>query len=148
MKLTRLIYKSRLASQLELTELLDLAKRADDNNAKMSISGILLLSRGTFLQVLEGPSINVNRLYAKIAQDPRHNDIELLSVTDTDDRHFGKWNMKGVALETLPGDESEVLSRKYGQVNGELVIPNDAQLAFSMLFDIFHRRARAALAKE
>ena len=80
MKKCRLIYKSKAGPKLlESGKLQELAERASSNNAEAGITGLLLLTGEQILQVLEGPGRFVNQLYAKIINDTRHSEIELVS---------------------------------------------------------------------
>lgn len=51
-----------------------------ENNLERSITGILLFSDGNFMQIMEGESNSLFRLYNKIKEDNRHHHlIEILS---------------------------------------------------------------------
>ncbi len=55
-------------------------RKSKANNPALGITGVLCFSEGIFLQVLEGGRSAVNRLYNRIAADPRHTDVELLAT--------------------------------------------------------------------
>ena len=63
------------------------------NNARLDISGILLFSDGTFLQVLEGEKDAVQGLYDRIARDDRHHGTKVLLTRETPRRSFPDWSM-------------------------------------------------------
>ncbi len=68
------------------------------------MTGLLCLSGGVFLQVLEGGRDRVNALYHRIARDPRHTDVVLLSYEEICERRFGGWSMGRVDMARLnPG---------------------------------------------
>lgn len=73
-----------------LVELLETSRR---NNAKLEISGMLLYADGNFIQYIEGPEANVGALYDRIATDPRHRNLTVLSEGETDSRRFPDWAM-------------------------------------------------------
>lgn len=55
--------------------------------------------RDYFFQVLEGDASIVDALVEKISQDPRHNEVTILSSeTGCEERLFTEWGMKTVAL--------------------------------------------------
>lgn len=54
---------------------------------------MLLYSEGSFMQVLEGEEETVEALMSKIADDPRHHEIIVLSREPIEARDFGKWSM-------------------------------------------------------
>ena len=57
-------------------ELEGLSAKAQEKNKIDEIVGILLLSGNQSIQVLEGPVRYVNKLYRKIIQDKRHENVE------------------------------------------------------------------------
>ncbi|MCK7492603.1 MAG: BLUF domain-containing protein [Comamonadaceae bacterium] len=68
------------------------------------------ISEGIFLQVLEGGRSAVNRLYNRIAADPRHAEVELLSYEEIGERRFAGWSMGQVNMSAAePGAAAEVL---------------------------------------
>lgn len=69
------------------------------NNPQHKIGGVLYFSNNYFFQCLEGGQEAVNRLYNKIAEDPRHHNIQSLSVNRVSERYFTNWSMKYIALE-------------------------------------------------
>jgi Sensors of blue-light using FAD len=65
---------------------------------------VLCFSEGIFLQVLEGGRSAVNKLYNRIASDPRHSDVELLCYEEIGERRFAGWSMGQVNMSRLnPG---------------------------------------------
>ena len=132
----RLVYKSDTSWDLLSNEILrDLAIKAEQNNCSLSISGLLILSGETFLQVLEGPSDSVNKLYQKILKDERHHDVTLISYEQIASRCFEDWSMRVVELDDLPMASRENLWSKYDTDDGRVIIPEDAPKALALLFD-------------
>jgi len=79
------------------------------NNAKLGITGLLIIKGRTFMQALEGEVEVVDALYRKIEQDPRHKNIILLSEESITQRQFPNWNMGFKNLDHLASWESEKL---------------------------------------
>ena len=131
-----LIYKSD-TSWDDLTNeiLVDLANKSAKNNRAKELSGLLVLSGETFLQVLEGPSEAVNDLYAKIIAYPRHTKLRLLSFEPIASRQFSEWSMHVVDLYDLPAHHRELLTIKYPMKEDCIEIPDQASLALSLLLD-------------
>ncbi len=77
-------------SQADLRELL---RKANENNSKLGITGMLLFKAGNFLQVLEGEQETVLTLYKRIAQDPRHTRPIILFQGIAPQRDFPDWSM-------------------------------------------------------
>jgi Sensors of blue-light using FAD len=74
---------------------------AQAHNEASGISGVLCQGQGLFLQVLEGERRLVNELYARIVQDQRHTNVELLEFQEITKRRFGRWSMAHVYLSKL-----------------------------------------------
>jgi Sensors of blue-light using FAD len=60
---------------------------------------VLLQGQGLYLQVLEGERMAVNRLYARIVADLRHQDVALLLLEEVSRRRFAGWSMAHVDLQ-------------------------------------------------
>ncbi|NNM76300.1 BLUF domain-containing protein [Sphingomonas sp. ID1715] len=63
------------------------------NNGGARVSGLLLFNGKRFLQLLEGPAVQVEETYARILRDDRHFAIVKLSERQIDEREFGGWEM-------------------------------------------------------
>lgn len=95
--LHRLIYASRQAfapeqdAEHEIDALIRVSIR---NNRAASITGLLLVHAGRFVQALEGPAEAVMTTYRRIVDDPRHAETKLIHAGPAPDgRAFGDWNM-------------------------------------------------------
>lgn len=69
---------------------------ARSHNKSLGITGALLMSADHFVQVLEGEEDVVRGLYAAIAEDPRHDSVELLEDGMVPERVFARWSMARV----------------------------------------------------
>ncbi len=106
--LIQLVYVSaatHLFSEQELAEVLACARK---NNAALSITGMLVYSEGSFMQVLEGAETAVDELFNKIGTDERHGHVIRLMRNAISARSFGAWTMgfanaSRVDLLNLPG---------------------------------------------
>lgn len=136
MSLCRLVYKSKTSWDVLTNELLfSLAEKSARNNAEQDISGLLILSDETFLQVLEGPDDAINALYAKIITNKLHHDVTLLSYEQVARRNFGDWGMRIVDLNDVPMSPRELFRKKYEDTEGYIHVPDDALCALALLFD-------------
>lgn len=99
--LVRLMYASRASASLDQEELHTLLRHCKAENPKRGITGVLCLSQGIFMQVLEGGRMAVNQLYNKIATDSRHTDVVLLDYAEIRERRFAGWAMGQVNLQRL-----------------------------------------------
>ena len=101
--LVRLMYASRAAESVGADELAAILKRSKENNAGAGVTGVLCFcpDAGIFVQVLEGGRDAVSALYNRIAQDPRHRDVVLLSYQEIGERSFASWSMGQVNMSRL-----------------------------------------------
>jgi hypothetical protein len=86
-----LIYASQSTTEGDcITSIL---QASHHNNPALDITGMLYLSGGVFVQLLEGPEAAVMALYLKIRQDPRHQRCTLLFAEVCSNRLFHDWSM-------------------------------------------------------
>ena len=132
----RLIYKSRVTRELDWPVIEDILHHSAANNSLAEVTGFLLATRNHFLQVLEGRFEDVNETFFRIARDPRHARIQLLSFEVVDARLFGSWAMKGIGILDANTDLARQLIAKYGEEDGGVRFPLESWLALSMIHDI------------
>jgi len=102
--LVRLMYASRALPSVNQDELLAIVRKSKANNPAVGVTGVLCFSEGIFLQALEGGRSAVNKLYNRIASDPRHTDVQLLCYEEVGERRFAGWSMGQVNMSRLnPG---------------------------------------------
>lgn len=99
--LVRLMYASRATESLGQDELVAILKKSRVNNHGAGVTGVLCLSGGVFLQVLEGGRGAVSALYNRIVTDPRHHAVTLLSFEEIGGRRFAGWSMGQVNLNRI-----------------------------------------------
>lgn len=94
--LHRLVYASRQTfgpDQRPDEEIDALIRASIRNNRAASVTGLLLIHSGWFVQALEGPAQAVMTTYRRIIEDPRHGDQRVLSAGPAEEREFAHWNM-------------------------------------------------------
>ncbi|MGY9049303.1 hypothetical protein P775_16170 [Puniceibacterium antarcticum] len=89
----RLIYASRPVDYAPETLGAVLAG-SQRRNIRDDITGALIARADLFLQMLEGPASLVDQAYARIRQDPRHENMRLLVRRETQWRLFPGWTMR------------------------------------------------------
>jgi Sensors of blue-light using FAD len=92
MNLTRIIYYSERNASAAL-DLRQLLTTCHTNNGRDGLTGFLHFNGFYFLQVLEGSRAAVSACYHRIAADPRHSNIVLISCSDVRERLFPSWSM-------------------------------------------------------
>lgn len=103
-----MIYVSSARGPLSKEELVDILTKSRTNNAKLEITGLLLYREGNFMQMIEGERSAVEKLYARIADDPRHGGIISLFRGEVTAREFPDWSMgfrdlQSDEVRSLPG---------------------------------------------
>ena len=122
--LYRLIYASQATGPQSDGDLVALLKEARANNALRGVTGLLLYSSQSFLQVLEGAKEDVEAIYAKIEQDRRHQSIRLLTRSTVESRKFDQWSRgfehidEDQLAKALPGFKA---ATEYPLVNPALI---------------------------
>lgn len=91
--LMHLIYTSAAAPGLGDADLEDIVQVSRTNNARRSITGMLLFTKGSFFQVLEGDEGTVQEVFATIVADPRHSHATRIIQEPIAHPDFGDWTM-------------------------------------------------------
>ena len=68
-------YVSTAISTITIENVSEVFDGIVENNLELGITGVLLFSRGNFMQVMEGPPHNLLPLYETIKRDQRHHHI-------------------------------------------------------------------------
>jgi len=89
----RVIYCSQATHDVSPDELVQLLEVSRRNNEKVGLSGMLLYSSQSFLQVLEGDAAALQVTYARILADDRHVNLRLLMNADVAAPLFPDWTM-------------------------------------------------------
>jgi len=135
----RLIYRSIAdPNSLDERSLANLENQAANNNRRLGICGLLLLSGDRFLQVLEGTPKFVNQVYCKVIQDKRNHDVTLISYEGVVKTEFNEWDMKLVNLDSLDTQVQKLFYEKYPVANNLFLFNDDAFLMTALLVDMRH----------
>ena len=81
------------------------------NNAADGITGMLIVYRNRFLQVLEGAESAVEDRFVAIRHDRRHTDFRVVYCDRTDERAFPRWSM--CAQDLSPTDQAILEALDY-----------------------------------
>ncbi len=91
--LSQLVYVSNRkpnCTQAEIDNILEACKK---NNPELEITGVLLYSEKKFIQLVEGESSVIIKLYDKIKLDNRHDQVRMISLSPIKDKSFPSWHM-------------------------------------------------------
>tara|TARA_B110000091_G_C13648996_1_gene404553 strand:+ start:77 stop:478 length:402 start_codon:yes stop_codon:yes gene_type:complete len=75
---------------LDIKKMMKIAKKFNSEN---KITGCLLYYKHRFIQILEGEEEIIKELYAKIKQDKKHYNVNLLYINEISERIFPRWSM-------------------------------------------------------
>ena len=90
MFLVSLIYTSEMTGDMDFMDILEVSRA---RNERDSITGVLLFCNNNVVQCLEGSREAVNKTYARIIRDRRHQNPLLLDYRGLSTRNFAKWSM-------------------------------------------------------
>lgn len=116
--LKQVIYISNTTADFSDDALTTLLLQARRNNALDSISGVLIHHGKCFVQCIEGPASAIDRLFARIARDPRHTNVITLLERSIEQRSFPGWHMGCTRV-----DESQYLqlaNSRWERINDDL----------------------------
>ena len=100
--LIQLLYLSKSAPGVGSSDLADILATSSRKNQALGITGILCHKGGYFLQLLEGEETSVLELYLKIARDPRHTDLVIISISTATSQIFEGWAMGAIDESLVP----------------------------------------------
>lgn len=133
----RLIYRSKAGSDFSSTHYTEeFSKKCSDSNKSKNITGLLVLTHGSFLQAIEGVYEEINQLFCRIAKDPRHTEVQIINFELINMRIFPDWYMKTITIEDLSERTQQTLKEKFGSPEkNHLEIPIEPTLVRSLLLD-------------
>ena len=138
----RIIYASQATHDVSPDELVALLELSRRNNEAAGLSGMLLYSSQSFLQVLEGEPDALAATYARILADGRHTRLRLLMDAEVPAPLFPDWTMgfEHVDDEDLAEElDGFTAAFEYPLVNpdlvtNELIFPTDKTLNVTHAF--------------
>lgn len=101
-----LIYVSKAEENVDYDEILNILTHSWKYNHNSYVSGMLLHDNGHFMQIIQGPILTIDKLYARIEHDPRHKDLKLIGEELLHERDCTGW---GIGLY----DDQEVANVFY-----------------------------------
>jgi hypothetical protein len=97
-ELVMLLYTSMATRPMTDEDLVTILQVSRRNNTADEMTGLLLYHNGNFMQILEGPRVNVEHTYQRITRDPRHRYVVTVLKQPITERTFGAWRMSFVNL--------------------------------------------------
>ncbi len=107
-ELFQLIYVSSATAEYDADAIKNILESSVRHNAENGITGLLLYSHGSIMQVLEGTAEAIAETMKRIVADTRHFSVSEILYAPIPERDFGTWSMGFHELtvadaETLPG---------------------------------------------
>ena len=93
----QMIYRSRFrpVDAGASSTLRAIVSTSERNNARDRVTGYLVFDKAYFMQILEGDRPDVERIFQRIQQDPRHTELFTLYRGEVSERAFPEWSMGG-----------------------------------------------------
>lgn len=89
----RFVYVSHAPDDMNLETLQDISTISNERNRRDDLTGALLWTSGVFLQLLEGPKLELEATVARISADPRHSNMTTLVNKRVREITCGNWDM-------------------------------------------------------
>lgn len=106
--LSRLVYFSRPVA-LGDAEIDAIARACYVNNSASHVTGVLFYNGQWFIQVLEGAQSTLTAMFATIATDPRHREVNLIEFAFVPRRLFADWSIQYLGSSA----EQEAIIRRH-----------------------------------
>lgn len=107
--LVSMTYASRANPDVSAKDFNEILQQAQQNNAANGITGMLTFNKDYFLQTIEGPRAQINRLLYSLISDQRHHDLQLIETRELKHREWSKWSMNYAS----PTEENAAVYLKY-----------------------------------
>lgn len=91
--LVSMTYASRSNPNVSAKDFNEILQQAKENNTANGITGMLTFNKDYFLQTIEGPRAQINRLLYSLIADQRHYDVQLIETRELKQREWSKWSM-------------------------------------------------------
>lgn len=85
-----LAYRSVAKNNISKQDISDILESANKFNLDNKITGCLVFYDNYFIQILEGDRKKVKDIFSKIAKDPRHYSVKILSEGLKEERFFSR----------------------------------------------------------
>ena len=110
MALRSVTYTSLARADLLESDLEDIRRTAQTENAARGITGLLIFNGTHFLQIIEGSKAALGQLMENLRRDQRHSRVEVRHDDPIDERSFPDWSMELVKVSTDSVDAKATVS--------------------------------------
>jgi len=107
--LMSMTYASRANPNVSAKDFNEILQQAQINNAANGITGMLTFNKDYFLQTVEGPRAQINRLLYSLIADQRHHDLQVIETRELTHRLWSEWSMNYAS----PTEKNAAIYLKY-----------------------------------
>ena len=97
----QIVYLSTAVSSMTDNDLVELLQQSRRKNFLNDVTGVLLYSHQSFIQVIEGPNKAIDSIYKSIENDTRHSNIIKVIDAELPKRNFTDWTMGFATADSL-----------------------------------------------
>lgn len=132
-----LSYRSSALQEFNDQELSELEISASNSNKKLGITGVFLYNNGDFFQSLEGPPVQLEKVWSKILADNRHSITEIQPLSFSSLRMYSGWNMR-LFKEKNVLSKNKIIIKGNNQISDVLfdIVNNNIWPEISQKFDL------------
>lgn len=105
---------------LSAADLHAIATKSERNNARRGLTGFLLYGAGRFYGVIEGTRRKVLARMERIATDPRHRRLVIISENSIQSRRFAGWSFSNLGEDIAPSGDPDLLDAFIVSMAGRL----------------------------
>jgi hypothetical protein len=128
------VYRSKARANITDAGIDAILQSSRRHNEAAGVTGMLLLGKGYFVQIIEGTGPAVDRTYGRILSDPRHADAVLLYDGSGEPRRFGGWTLGFARMEPHAGVPSVARFLQHDHEANPYGFGPDAALALLLDF--------------
>ena len=122
MEIYRLAYMSYAQIEEDGSNLMELVLQSRKNNQRNNITSLLIHGQAMFIQVLEGEKQQLEAVFDKIKQDPRHSHVSVIFTETIPKRRFQHWFLKYLPLNQTRLDRAAGFSEFIQQYQRDRII--------------------------
>ena len=132
----RLLYVSTADPEMKPSTLERIIAIAQERNASLNITGLLVYTGTHFMQLLEGPKDAVEAVFDMICQDDRHSAIARLIAEPVEERSCPDWSMALQVIDAANDGPGHVFTVSNEALAGFL--PDNMAADLRVLFQSFN----------
>ena len=116
------VYCSRARAGVDAAAVDSIIKSSRRSNPEYGITGLLVFGSGIFFQWLEGPRDNVTSLMEHLKNDPRHENVVMLTESEeVRERLFPNWDMELVTTTDIRDVLQDALDTAHDAKNADVL---------------------------